>query len=474
MNRGRIMKYCKGALLLVTMTALSVVSWAHHAVGHDAVGDLRMWSDYAAFRMTHGLPNSFVEFYFELKRSDLEFRRVDDVIRADVFTWVHVTDSLGNPVDSVGSGFVSVVSDSADLADTNFTHFFACWLELPPGSYQARVVTIDLTDKSTSEAKYHVRARDYSSPALTLSDVEFGYDIMRVPPDTVERPQDVLVKNQYKVYPDSRGLVGPSRPRLCFYLEAYNLIADSVPNGEYTVAFSIVPTDGSPARELPAQTLTKPGSSAVLASAISVRDLTAGLYRFRAEVTDPVSLQTAYIEKPFHVVSAVIDTLTTEEIEQLKVIMAYVARPGEMATFESLNATGKANFMAQFWKDRDPSPETPLNEFRDEHLRRLNFANDRFSIGFRDRSDGWRTDQGRVYIVYGPPDQIDRFPFTSGREAAEKWSYESLPGQGAAYFLFVDENGYGDYRMVTSSARGEKRDPTWDQRIQSGEFERGR
>ena len=79
-----------------------------------------------------------------------------------------------------------------------------------------------------------------------------------------------------------------------------------------------------------------------------------------------------------------------------------------------------------------------------------------------------------MYIVYGPPDQIDRFPFTSGREAAEKWSYESLPGQGSAHFLFVDENGYGDYRLVTSSARGEKRDPTWDRRIESGEFERGR
>jgi GWxTD domain-containing protein len=211
-----------------------------------------------------------------------------------------------------------------------------------------------------------------------------------------------------------------------------------------------------------------------LASSIGVRELSTGVYRFRAEVTDPITAQKASVEKPFQVVAAVADTLTTDEVEQLRLIIAYIARPGEMETFESLNTTGKANFMAQFWKDRDPTPETPMNEFRDEHLRRLNFANDRFSVGFRDRSDGWRTDQGRVYIIYGPPDQIDRFPFTAGREAAEKWNYESLPGQGSVYFLFVDKTGYGNYRLATSSARGEKRDPTWDRLIQSGEFERGR
>jgi len=461
-----------GQILIALVVSLS--GSVEPASAHDAVGDLRMWSDCAAYRMTPGLPNGYVEFYFELKRSDLEFRFVEDVIRADVFTWVHVVDSLGAPIDSVGSGFVSVVADSAELLDTNFTHFFACWLELPPGSYRTRAVVVDLTDKSSSEAVYDFRVRDFSANSLMLSDVEFGYDIVRMPPDTVTRAQDVLVKNQYKVYPDCRGIIAPSRPRLCFYLEAYNLATATAGDTGYSVAFSIVPTDGTPARELPAQTLTRPGSSAVLASAINVRDLSTGVYRFRAEVTDPILAQTVAIEKPFYVVSRVTDTLTDEENEQLRTIMAYIARPGEMQTFDNLNTTGKANFMAQFWKDRDPSPETPVNEFRDEHLRRLNFANDKFSVGFRDRTDGWRSDQGRVYIVYGPPDQIDRFPFTSGSEAAEKWSYESLPNQGSAYFLFVDENGYGDFRLVTSSARGEKRDPTWDQRVQSGEFERGR
>ena len=444
------------------------------ARAYDGTGALRLWADCATFRMAPGSANGYVEFYFEMKRADFDFRRLDDMIRADVYTWVHVTDSAGAPVDSIGGAFVSVVDDSTQLLDSNFTLFFVRALELRPGLYRAQTVLIDLADKASSEAAFPFRVPDYSSTALTLSDVQFGYDINHVTSDTVVRPFDVLVKNQYKIFPDCRGLVSPSRPRLYFYLEAYNLVYDSASDGKYSVEFSIVPTDGSPAKPLGPQTLTKPGSSAVLASAISVRDLPAGIYHFRAEVTDPSTTQRASVEKPFQVVAMVADTLTEEEIQQLRNIMAYIARPSELQAFDAMNPTGKRNFMMQFWKDRDPSPGTPENEFKDEHLRRMNFANQRFSVGFKNRTDGWRTDQGRVYIVYGPPDQIDRFPFTSGREAAEKWSYESLPSQGAAYFLFVDETGFGEYRLVHSSARGEKRDPVWENRIQSGEFERGR
>jgi GWxTD domain-containing protein len=442
---------------------------------HDGTGALRLWSDCASFRMSPGSANGYVEFYFEMKRADFDFRRLDDLIRADVYTWVRVTDSTGAPVDSIGGAFVSVVDDSTQLADSNFTLFFVRALELRPGLYRARTVLTDLNDKATSEAEYPFRVPDYSRTTLGLSDVQFGYDITHVTADTVVRPFDVLVKNQYKIYPDCRGLVSPARPRLYFYLEAYNLGYDSANgDGRYSVEFSIVPTDGSPARPLGPQALTKPGSSAVLASAISVRDLPAGLYHFRAEVTDPSTTQKATVEKPFQVVAMVSDSLTEDEIQQLRDIMSYIARPSEMQAFETLTPVGRRNFMVQFWKDRDPTPDTPANEFKDEHLRRMNFANQRFSVGFKTRTDGWRTDEGRVYIIYGPPDQIDRFPFTSGREAAEKWNYESLPGQGSAYFLFVDEKGFGEYRLVTSSARGEKRDPVWDNRIQSGEFERGR
>jgi GWxTD domain-containing protein len=263
-----------------------------------------------------------------------------------------------------------------------------------------------------------------------------------------------------------------TRPRLFVYLEAYNLDFDPSRDNSYSAEFSIIPNDGSAAQSLGLQTLTKPGQSAVLATSVPVRDLPAGLYQLRAELTDPVTGQTAWAEKPFQVVSPPAEALTEEEIERLRDIIAYIGRPAEISAFERLNAAGKRNFMVQFWKDRDPTPGTPINEFRQEHMRRMNYANDRFSVGFRDRSDGWHSDRGRVYIIYGPPDNLIRFPFTADRPPAEQWLYDNLPGQGQAYFLFLDEAGFGDYRLVHSTARGERRDPFWEQQVQDGVFDR--
>ncbi|HUU45812.1 MAG TPA: GWxTD domain-containing protein [Acidobacteriota bacterium] len=460
------------ALTVLAAVLAALTCTTAHAV--EAVGDIRLWTDYAVYRMGEGSPNGYVEFYMEMKRADFEFRIVDDVIRADVHTWVRVIDTAGAGVDSIGGAFVATVRDSSELDDIDFTVFFARTLELPPGEYQARVVVTDLVDKTSAETRFPVSVQDFSRTELHLSDIELGYDILEVPQDSTSFLRDVLIKNGYKVYPDCRALVGVSRPRLFLYLEAYNLDFDPGRDNAYTTEFSIIPTDGSAAQSFGSQTLTKPGRSAVLATSVPVRDLAAGLYQVRAELTDPITQQTVWVEKSFQVVNPPADSLTEEETDRLRDIIAYIARPGEINAFEGLSAVGKRNFMIRFWKDRDPTPGTPENEFRDEHLRRMNLANDRFSVGFRDRSDGWRSDRGRVYIVYGPPDQVERSPFTPDRPPAEQWSYDNLPQQGQAYFLFLDEGGFGDYRLVHSSARGERRDPYWESQIRQGVFDRVR
>ena len=164
--------------------------------------------------------------------------------------------------------------------------------------------------------------------------------------------------------------------------------------------------------------------------------------------------------------------LLSVEEQRILDIIAYIARPEELTTFERLNAVGKMNFWHKFWKDRDPTPGTPDNEYKNEHLQRMNYANERFSVGFQNRTNGWRTDMGRIYIVYGPPDNVERYPFTHERPAAEMWFYDHLMGQGQVYFLCVDEGGYGEYNMVHSTARGERRDPTWEDKVNKGAFDR--
>ncbi len=461
------------ALSLILALVLSLDATCSLAV--EGTGPLRFRADHATYRNAANAREGYVEFYFELKRIDFLFRPVDSLLQADIHAWVHVSDTAGTPIDSVGGVFGSVAADSVALADSNFLIFFARALVLPPGECRARLVVTDILSKASSEVVFPVSVPDFSRPELTLSEIEFGYDIIPQPADSGPALADLLVKNHYKVLPDCRGVLGGDRRRLYFYSEVYNLAFDPARDNAYDVTISVASADSAAGKPVKVQKLTKAGNTAVLATGVDVRDLAAGAYSLRIDVSDPATGQKARAQKGFRVVApAWADTLTASDIQRMRDIFAYIIRPEQLQTFERLNATGRRTFWVQFWKDRDPSPGTSENEFKDEHLRRMNYANERFSVGYQNRTDGWRTDMGRVYIVYGPPSTIERYPFTSEGQPAEMWYYDSLTGQGQVYFLFIDQSGFGEYNMVHSTARGERRDPKWEEQVRQGTFDRNK
>jgi GWxTD domain-containing protein len=99
----------------------------------------------------------------------------------------------------------------------------------------------------------------------------------------------------------------------------------------------------------------------------------------------------------------------------------------------------RSAFWEQFWKRRDPSPETPENEAMDEFYRRVQYANQHFSVG----RAGWRTDMGQIYIKYGEPDEVVRSPFNFDRDPEEVWYYY----RDRRTFTFVDTHGFGLYDL---------------------------
>ena len=84
--------------------------------------------------------------------------------------------------------------------------------------------------------------------------------------------------------------------------------------------------------------------------------------------------------------------------------VAYIITDEERRAFNDLsNDAERESFIEQFWLRRDPTPDTEENEFKEEHYRRIAYANEHFASGI----PGWKTDRGRTYIVYGPPDEIE-------------------------------------------------------------------
>ena len=87
--------------------------------------------------------------------------------------------------------------------------------------------------------------------------------------------------------------------------------------------------------------------------------------------------------------------------------VAYIITDEERTAFKRLNTDEeKEQFIEQFWLRRDPTPDTVENEFKEEHYRRIAYSNDHYASGI----PGWKTDRGRIYIMYGPPDEIESHP----------------------------------------------------------------
>lgn len=125
--------------------------------------------------------------------------------------------------------------------------------------------------------------------------------------------------------------------------------------------------------------------------------------------------------------------------------VAYIISPEEKAAFERLRTDDeRQHFVGQFWDRRNPTPGSAVNAFKQEHYRRLAFANEHFASNV----PGWQTDRGRIYIVNGPPDEIDAYPASAGTPTGrELWRYRKHDGTFTFEVMFKDASGNGDYRL---------------------------
>jgi GWxTD domain-containing protein len=139
--------------------------------------------------------------------------------------------------------------------------------------------------------------------------------------------------------------------------------------------------------------------------------------------------------------------------------VAYIITDEERAAFKRLATDEeREQFIEQFWLRRDPTPDTVENEFKEEHYRRIAYANEHYASGI----PGWKTDRGRIYITYGPADEIEshpsggsyeRPPEEGGGETStfpfEQWRYRWIEGVGTNIIIeFVDPTMTGEYHMT--------------------------
>ena len=139
--------------------------------------------------------------------------------------------------------------------------------------------------------------------------------------------------------------------------------------------------------------------------------------------------------------------------------VAYVITDEERKAFKKLATDEeRERFIEEFWRRRDPDPDTDENEFKEEYYERIAYANEHFASGI----PGWKTDRGRIWIMYGKPDERETHPmggsynrqsYEGGGSTTtypfETWFYRYLPGVGSGVEIeFVDPTGSGEYRIA--------------------------
>ncbi|MDZ7316479.1 MAG: GWxTD domain-containing protein [candidate division KSB1 bacterium] len=468
----KFMRYCLAAMLFGA-TILSADDES------DQARQIRFYfsADYASFRAADSLV--YLEFYAALDRKVLTFKRLEE--EGNKFAAEFLVEAEISRQGQVLQNRIWRSRDTLDSLDThalNMTIPIIGAFTVPPDEYQLELRLTDLFGENRRQSvKFPIRAVSYQK-GLVISDLQLAMSIER------DAAAGSFTKNGFKVLPHPAAVYGIGMPILYCYAEIYNLAPGESEEGrKYSVTYRVLDSDGKEAKTFPAQVRSKPGESSVLVQNLNVVTLVSGTYQLEVKVRDHQTGAEAkaahrfFVYRPddFAAGGAAFqameksqgqgspgidadryDVMKEEELDLEFDWVRYIAKPEELSTWKKLNLAGKREFIKEFWAARDATPGTPINEFKEEYLARVRMANALYRGPFK---DGYKGDRGRVLLLYGKPDEIERFPSSSDAREYQIWHYYSI--QGGVDFIFVDKRSMNDLELVHSTARGEIYDPDW-------------
>lgn len=340
-------------------------------------------------------------------------------------------------------------------------------LTAAPGTYRLVAVVGDLNTRETHRKEEIVQARSFSDE-LELSDIQLSVQVSK----TKEKNRFSKYFG-YDIIPNASNIFGEQHRIIYGFFEVYNLGFDAKSAGNYQVKYAITDLNGNEIQSQDWMTKKKPGDSSVEINGVDVGGLRSGLYNFMVSVRDPKDAAEARMTQRFYVIkddreaitqglyeSMDLASLTEDELDEKFGPLKYIATEPVIRRFRKSNPEGKRQIITHFWDQRDPDPGTDLNEARAQYKQRLRYVKERFSTP---QQEGWRTDMGRVFLIYGAPSEIERFPSSIETKPYQIWRYYEI--EGGVEFIFVDKSGFGMMELVHSTARNELQDYDWQRWI---------
>lgn len=368
-----------------------------------------------------------LDLYVEVPFNNLEFRKTassGDNYVADFDLTIDIKDATGNIVfDKVYKEELTTANPELDYLSKNSKIIIRNYF-LTPGNYKLDVSLFEPSTKKTSERQREITIRDFLAQPLTISDVMM-----------VARLEEQ----------GDRKAITPDVSRNVSSLDTTYLF------------FFVYRNDESPRMDINCRILDSQKEQVFTYS--KVIDISNGI-DIRNQVIIPIPIGPLSYDKFTAEISAASQTYTASistrfdntsryfpaglnNIDELIDELQYIATGKEIDYMrEGKTISEKQKRFLDFWKSKNPSPLSQRNQVMDEYYKRLRYANKHFSTSF---TKGWKSDMGMVYIIFGAPSEVERHPYEMDSKPYEVWDYYDLNRQ----FIFVDNSGFGDYRLIT-------------------------
>lgn len=431
--------------------------------------------EYDFSRFSYDSTSGYIEIYYSFYQPMFKFiiEENQKTIHGSLKVMISDTQSKIKIIEKEYQ-FKSIIDDSANNQEQKSLIGNLGYI-LQYGKYECFLIGKDLIEPSNSDTvSFAFQIDPLIGEQFSISDIELASSISESRNET-----SMFYKNSYEVVPNPSMIYGESLPVLYFYTEIYNL-SENIKSELIRVEHLLFNTNNHTVFKKKKYS-TRKSNAIVEAGAINISKIPTGAYTLVVAVTDTIMNLSAISSKRVFIYNpSVPDTLieniagnemlasefaamSEEEIEESYLTAKYIATSNEIDQWGKLKELdSKRTFMFNFWKMRDDIPYTSQNESKKLYYERVKYANDRFS---NIQKKGWKTDRGRVYIMYGEPSEIDRYPNQVDTKPYEVWYYHGI--EGGVEFVFADITGFSEYVLLHSTMRGELRDDGWQRRIRS-------
>jgi len=420
--------------------------------------------DYAVFRGNENV--SVVETYLMIPRIIFKFNPDQGQYRSHAL--IRVALAQNDTIrDMQEFQFSDHVADTLEVKSNQKIPEIAT-LQVKPGKYTLIVIVADMNTTQQYRYDKQIEVSSFAGEQLKLSDVQISGQISKT-----AQENKFSKYFGYDIIPNASTIFTENQTQIFGFLEVYNLKVDPSKPSNYKVKYSIVNLNGTEVATSDWRSKKKPGESAVEINNLSIADLPGGLYDLKIEVIDESDQQSALGVKRFYILRAKQPDLAALSAESLQLEgksekelddyfgpLRYLATDTEVKRYRKSDIEGKKQIILHFWDKRDSDPKTPECEDRIAFEQRLLYVNQQFATG---RNPGWKTDFGRVFLIYGNPSEIERFPSALENKPYQIWHYNEI--EGGVKFYFVDKSGFGTYELVHSTARNELQDVDWERWI---------